>query len=248
MCDPTGGVATATVVASTAAASTTAAAATTAAVTAAAASTAAASAAAAAGTLTFSAAAGTAAAASTFSLANLALGASLLSGAVGAYGAYQQGQSGKAMNDYQSKVLQQQQILNQRNADANSTIVANQGAAESRAVARKTAITMGAQAATAAANGTAGSVSANDIKVDTFDTGHLDQLAVQYNADVKNWGIENGLQGENWNLGVESDQYNMAGANAEKAGYINAGASLIGTAAQVGNNRLLLNSRGTGNY
>lgn len=247
MCDPTGGVATAAVVTSTAAASTTAAAATTAAVTAAAASTAAASAAAAAGTLTFTAAA-TGAATSAFTLGNLALGASLLSGAVGAYGAYQQGQSGKAMNEYQSKVLQQQQVLNQRNADANSTIVANQGAAESKAVARKTAITMGAQAAAAAANGTAGSVSANDIRVDTFDTGHLDQLAVQYNADLKNWGIQNGLQGEQWRLGVESNEYNMAGANAEKAGFINSGASLIGSAAQVANNRLLLRSRGSGIY
>lgn len=244
MCDPTGGVATAAVVTS-AAASTTAAAATTAAVTAAAASTAAATAAAAAGTLTFTAAATTAAAGG-LTLGSLATGASILSGAVGAYGAYQQGQSQKAMNKYQSAVMQQQQVLAQRQADANKTIVSQQGAEQSKAVARKIAIVRGAQTAAAAANGTAGSVTANDIAMDTFDIGHLDKLAVQYNANLKQWGIDEGLHGEQWNLGVEGGQLDRAAANASKAGYINAGASLLSTASQVANNRLLLNTYGRG--
>lgn len=243
MCDPTGGVATAAVVSS-AAASTTAAAATTAAVTAAAASTAAATAAAAAGTLTFTAAAGTAAAAGGISLGTIATGASLLSGAIGAYGAYQQGQSQKAMNKYQSAVLQQQQVLAQRQADANKTIVTNQAAEQSKAVARKIAVVRGAQEAAAAANGTAGSVTSNDIALDTFDAGHMDQLAVQYNANLKQWGIDEGLHGEQWNLGVEGAQLDKAASNAAKAGYINAGASLLSTASQVANNKLLLNTYG----
>lgn len=175
------------------------------------------------------------------SLAGLAAGASLLSGAVGAFGAYQQGQQTSAMNKYQSQVLQQQSMLAQRAADANTTIVQNQGAEQSKALARKTAILAGAQAASEAANGTAGSVTSNDIKLDTFDTAKLDQMAIQYNTNLKTWGIQEGLHGEQWQLGVESDQYRKAARNASTTGYINAGTSILGSASQIANNRLMAN-------
>lgn len=190
----------------------------------------------------------TAAAASGISLATLATGASLLSGAVGAYGAYQQGQSQNAMNKYQAAVLGQQSILAKRAADANINTIQTQAANDSKTLARRVGSVMGAQDAAAAANGTAGSVTANDIKVDTFDTGHLDKLAIQYNADLKTWGVKEGLSGEQWNLGVEGDQLRKAGRNAASAGFINAGASLIGSAAQIANNRLLVNSRSVAGY
>lgn len=167
--------------------------------------------------------------------------ASVLAGAVGAYGAYQQGQSGKAMNSFQANMLQQQAVLAQRNAEENTTLVQGQAAEQSKVSARRTAEIAGAQTAAMAANGTAGGTTASDIKVDTFDTGKLDQMAIQYNADVKSWGIKNQLGGELWNLDAEEKQYRMAGRNAATAGNIGVGSSILSTASQVGNTKLMSN-------
>lgn len=175
------------------------------------------------------------------SLSSVALGASLLSGAVGAYGAYQQGQSGKVMNDYQTKMLQQQSVLAQRNADENMQLNTIQAAADSKQLAIKNARLVGAQEATAAANGTASGATAADIKVDTFDNATLDQQAIQYNASLKNWEILNKLGGEQWSLNAQENQYSLAAKNSAKSGTINAFGSIIGSAAQVANNRLIAN-------
>ena len=150
-----------------------------------------------------------------------------------AYGSYQQGQAGKAMNKYQSDVLGQQAMLQQRQADQQMTITNIQAAENSKAAARRAASIAGTEKATMAANGVASDVTAADIAVDTFDTAKLDQMAIQYNADLKNWGTKEGLAGDLWNIGIQQKGHKMAGRNAAIAGNINAGVSILKGASQV---------------
>lgn len=154
-------------------------------------------------------------------------------GGVSAYGAYQQGQAQKNMYNYQAQVAGVQATLAQRNADQNATIASIQGAADSQAAARKSAQVAGAQTAAMAANGVAGGATASDIKVDTFDTGKLDQLSIQYNTSLKQYGIQNDLQGQLYDLNTESQEDSMAAKNASQAGTLGAVSSILGTASQV---------------
>ena len=174
-----------------------------------------------------------ASAASSAAVGTIAAG-SLVSGAVGAYGAYQQGQAGKALNNYQANVLGQQAVLAQRNADQNTTLTQIQGAEDSKVAARKAAAVAGAQTAAMAANGTASGTTASDVKLDTFDTGKLDQMAIQYNADLKSSAIKNNLDSELYGLNAQQKQYRMAAKNSAIAGNIGVGTSLLNSATQIG--------------
>lgn len=166
-------------------------------------------------------------------IAAAAVVSAVASGGVAAYGSYQQGQAQKAQYNYQAAVAQQQANLAQRNADQNSTIVAQQGAAQSQAAARKALQVQGAQTAAMAANGVAGSVTSSDVKVDAFDTAKLDQLSIQYNTNLKQYGIQNDAQGQIFGLNTESQEDQIAGKNAEFAGNIGAASSILSTASQV---------------
>lgn len=153
--------------------------------------------------------------------------------AVNMYGQYAQGQATKKMNKYQADVAAQQQMLNARAAEANTTAVQYNASQESKALAKKQAAAAGAQAAGQAAGGVDG-VTLADIQLDTFDTGKLDQMAVQYNADMKSWGIQQQLGGENWNLESQRTQYKMAGKNAVNKSYIDMASTLVAGASQAG--------------
>ncbi|MFA5217178.1 hypothetical protein [Sulfuricurvum sp.] len=86
------------------------------------------------------------------------------------------------------------------------------------------------------------SVSSQDIVASTKDTQRLDELSVRYNADVKTWGVQTDAKYKNWALKSQAEQARYAGANARKAGKMNAtatylktGASLLGSAMTFGN-------------
>lgn len=171
-------------------------------------------------------------------LATIAVVSSVASGAAAAYGSYQQGQAGKAMNDYQAAVAGQQAVLAQRNADQNSTLASIQGADDSQVAARKAAQVAGSQQAAEAANGTAGSVTATDVAVDSFDTAKLDQQNIQYNTALKQWGYANQNTGQQFDLASEANQDRVAGSNAALSGDIGVGTSLLSTASQVASSSL----------
>lgn len=79
------------------------------------------------------------------------------------------------------------------------------------------------QRAVMAANGVGGgSVTAEDLLRDTFNTAELDKMAVRYNAD----SISNSKY-------AEAKGYRMAGANTLQAANINADTTLLTTASSV---------------
>lgn len=165
-------------------------------------------------------------------LVPLAIGASLAGAGVAAYGSYQQGQSAKAMNNFQADMAGQQSMLAARAAEQNTTLTQIQAANQSKNSARDFARLEGAARAAQGANGTAGSGTSLDISKSNFDTHELDMQAIRYNADVNSWAIKNQLAGEQWNLAAEGTQYKAAGRNAAKAGNIGAVSNLLQGATQ----------------
>lgn len=160
--------------------------------------------------------------------------ATAAAGATSAYGAYQQGQSQKDMYNYQAQAALLQRDQTEKVAQANRTGVQDQAAKEAIMLGRQGSMVQGSQRASMGASGTGGSVTAANVATDTFNKMQLDQMTLQYNANVKAWGITNQANNEEWRLGIEADQAKAAAKNAAKAGNIKAIATLLGTAVQVG--------------
>lgn len=156
-----------------------------------------------------------------------------IAGGLTAYGAHEEGVAQRKQFQFQSDMATVQQQLAVRNAEQNTTLVQLQAADQSKQAAAKARAIAGAQTVAGAANGTAGSVTANDISLDTFDTAKLDQLNIQYNANLKSWGIKENLGGELWNLDAMKQQYSFAGKNAVRASNIKVASTIIGTASQM---------------
>lgn len=180
---------------------------------------------------TISLGAATGAAAAT--LGTLAVGTAV-AGGVAAYGAYQQGQAQKNLMNYQAQAAAVQQQVVQNTAAANISGIQQQAAEQSTILARTQATQKGAQEAAIGAQGLDGSGTAADIAKDTFTKQQLDQMTLQYNANVKSWGITNNMNAQLWGLGVQQNQYSIGAENAATAGDISAVGSLLNTATQVG--------------
>lgn len=196
--------------------------------TAAAASATAAGTAAAAGTAV-AAGAATAAAASTsiFTLANAALAASVVSGVVGAGGAIMQGQAQAKQAKYQSAVERN----NAKIAGWQADDATKRGQIEEQRQRLATARLRGAQRAGMAANGVEiDSGSPLDILMDTQQLGELDALTIRSNAEREAYGFRS----QQGNLMAQAGLTQMAGRNAQTAGYISAGSTLLSSAATTG--------------
>lgn len=162
----------------------------------------------------------------------VAVGTIAVGAGVSAYGAYQSGVSQNNMAKFQAASAAQQQQLNTRSAEQNISITQLQASQDTKSLLRKSSIVQGAARAAAGANGIAGSGTALDIDTSNFDTQKLDEMSIRYNADLKSWGIKEGLGGENWNLQNQQTQYKYAGKNALRAGYLGTATSLLNGASQ----------------
>ncbi len=178
-------------------------------------------------------AAATTAATAGITAGELALGAAAIGGGVAAYGAYQQGQAQKNMMNYQAQAAAVQQQIVKQTAAANITGVQEQASLQSTQLARTQATVVGAQKAAEGGQGIDGSGTAADIAKDTFTKQQLDQMTLQYNANVKAWGITNQANAQLWGLGAQEGQYEMGAENAQTAGDISAASSLLSSASQI---------------
>ena len=159
--------------------------------------------------------------------------ATILSTAVSAYGSYAQGQAQKKMAQYNADVAEQQAKITQRNAETNVSLVQTEAANQTKLERRNLAILEGEQKGILASQGIGGSVTAADIEKSTLTTAELDRQAIRYNAESKSYAIKTGADFESWNLENESNQYKMAGKNAEFAGNLGVGTSLLSGATSI---------------
>lgn len=162
-------------------------------------------------------------------------------GGIAAYGAYQQAIAQKNMLNYQAQAASVQAQATKNVGTSNITAVQDQASRDSTILGRQQAAVRGAQAASAGAQGLDGSVTGADIAKDTFTKQQMDQMTLQYNANVKSWDITNRTNNQLWGLGVQQDQYSQGANNAETAGNIAVAGSLFNTASQIGTESIYAN-------
>ena len=162
------------------------------------------------------------------------IGATAVAGGFSAAGAYEQGQAQKNMMNYQSQAALTQIQNVQNTSKANISGVQDQAALTATMLRRRQAEQTGQQTAAEGAQGIGGSKTAGDIAKDTFSKQQLDQMTLQYNANVKTWGITNNANAQIWGLASQAGQYGMGAENAAEAGDISTAGSLLNTASQIG--------------
>lgn len=170
--------------------------------------------------------------------------ATAVAGGVSAYGAYAQGQAQKNLMNYQKQAAQTQAQQEAAIAKANISGVQDQAALNATRLGKEQMVAKGQQIAAAGAQGIGSSVTAADIAKSTFNKQQMDQMTLQYNANVKAWDITNRANQRIWALGSQADQYGIGAQNAEMAGDINAGSTLLSTASQVGSEGIMLRTNG----
>jgi hypothetical protein len=138
------------------------------------------------------------------------------------------------MMNYQAQAAAVQQQIVTQTAQANITGEQNQAALQSQQLSRQQMAVKGAQGASMGAQGLDGSVTGADIAKDTFTKQQMDQMTLQYNANVKTWSTTNAANAQLWGLGAQETQYSMGAQNAQTAGDIAAAGSLLNSASQIG--------------
>lgn len=154
-------------------------------------------------------------------------------GALQAGGQIKQGFAQSDQYKYMGNVLDARSALARQQAEQNNTLTENAAAFQAQSSFRNAAQVEGTQKAAIGANGIGGSVTAADIAGDSFDREKLDQIAIRYNADTKKWENNRAADLEVWDNDNQKRQALRAAKNARQSGYINAGATLLGTAASV---------------
>jgi len=143
-------------------------------------------------------------------------------------------------------------------AEINVDQAVDAAARDTRILGRAVSQVEGQQKTTLAAAGIGGgSVTGEDIAMDTFNKAKLDEMTIRFNADLKSWDIlrsakiaqdENNYTVSNniweiWNTTKNAAAnarssaygYRLAGRNAIIAGNNNANASLLGSIGSIGN-------------
>jgi len=152
------------------------------------------------------------------------------SGAMQAYGKYQEGKSTNAYYQYMANQNQEQAKLVEKTGEAQSRLIQDTASREGKTLAEGQAKTRSSQKAALASAGIVGGTP-EDIVSDTLRTQFLDESALRYNADVKSYEATEGAKTQAYGLRSQADQFRFAGKQAKKAGKIGAFTTLVGTAA-----------------
>lgn len=162
-----------------------------------------------------------------------------------AYSSYQEGLAEKNYYDYLAKNSRMEAGLVRKRGDQESTFAQDQGLRETKSLSRKVKQVEGAQTAAAAASGVAGSVTAQDIALDTFNKSKMDELNVRYNADQESWKAVNDASLKAFELENQARGYEYAGKAAKKTGIRRGFNSLLGGAGQVSSQWYMANKFGS---
>lgn len=100
----------------------------------------------------------------------------------------------------------------------------------------------GSQAAAAAANGVASSVTAEDIARDTVSRARLDEMAIRFNADSQADEVLRQAGLAAFNARGQARSYDMAGTQARRAGDRQAFATLLGGASSIASTFAMANA------
>ena len=156
-----------------------------------------------------------------------------VSGAASAAGQYQQSRAQASMYQFEANSAEMQKQLIKRTSDANITAQQGEASRLSAMEQRRAMAVKGEQEAQVGGQGLGSSVTAADIAKDTFTKQQMDQMVLQYNANIKSWDITNRMNNDIWSQQVRENQALAAKRNAIKAGNTQVATTLLSTAASM---------------
>ena len=161
------------------------------------------------------------------SIAAATLAVTAISGAVSAYGAYQQGKAQESQYEYQAAVDRNNAII----ADRQAQDAIERGKIEEEEHREQVQQIKARQRVQFAANGIdLGSDVVSETLADTAFLGELDALTIRSNAEREAYGYK--VQSMNYT--ASSGLKETAADNAASAGKLNATSTILGTASTVG--------------
>lgn len=153
-----------------------------------------------------------------------------------AYSANQQNQAGKETQKYYNYLADQNKIAAdeaRKQGIRETTAAQTEGAFEAKRLGRNVRQFAASQLAAAAANGIGGgSVTTQDLALDTFEKGKLDEMAIRYNADQKSWAAQTGADYKAWDFENQATQNRISGVQARRTASRQANATLLSGATQ----------------
>lgn len=153
-----------------------------------------------------------------------------------AYSANQQNQDGKESQKYYNYLADQNSIAAKaakKQGEMESSAAQTQGAFEAKRQGRDVRQFAASQLAAAAANGIGGgSVTTQDLALDTFEKGKLDEMAIRFNADQKSWAAQTGADYKAWDYENQATQNRISGVQARRTASRQANATLLSGATQ----------------
>ncbi len=182
-------------------------------------------------------------------LGNFALGSMLAGGLLGAFGAFQEGKADAEAAEYQAQVARNNVVYAQaqaaeleRRAELNAETARARGRHMQLQRALEAREMIGRQKTVLAANGVElGSESAIAIISDEAALAMLDQETIRVNAEREAIAIQTGamdqamaVQQQARNFDAEANLLQSRAAYSTQAGFMNAGASLLTTAGNIG--------------
>lgn len=161
-----------------------------------------------------------------FTLSAIAIGSTIAGGAVGAFGAHEEGAAKSSMYTYQAGVAQINQQIAKQNADYARAV----GDVEAQESGMHTRTQVGVtKAAQSVSNLDVNSGSSTDVRKSQIDIGQENQAIIRANAARKAYGFEVEATREKAQAGL----YGMASSQARTAGNINMAKSIISTVGSV---------------
>lgn len=166
----------------------------------------------------------TAVTAGTSTFAGLSTAASLASGVVGAFGAIQQGQASSAAAKANAQIQQNNATIARQNA----VFATQEGEANAAVKEGQTRAQVGAIKAAQAENGIdVNTGSALDVRSSASQLGELSAINIRANAARQAYGLQTEAQSYDSQANLDKSQ----AKNDSTAGYVKAGATLLGGAA-----------------
>lgn len=148
-------------------------------------------------------------------------------------GSYQQGQAQSASYDYSAKVKEASAAQALKNGDMESRFTQDKAASDTKQLQDVTRTITGTQRAAAGANVGPGSLTTEDIAIDTTNKSKMDELMIRHNADMASWRAKEAAKQKAWELQAEAAGLRAAAKNASKGGLFGAGSSLLQGAGQI---------------
>lgn len=165
--------------------------------------------------------------------AGAVVGMQAVGGAVGAYGALQQGKSQAAYYAFMGNQANQEAGLAEAVGDRRAADTEKAASFSEDIAARNEAKALGGQRAAEGANGIGGSVTAQNIASDTIDKAELDKEAIRFNADTKASAAKTDAAMSAYGLRTQASEDQIAGTDAVDASRLNAASSILGSAGSL---------------